>query len=1222
MTEGKAKGGKDRRFLRSSERTRGVALVLVLASITLVSLLALSFLSMMSQEARTSKGYAGGAKTRMLADSAVNIMMAQIEEACSQKDPKDATKNLAWVSQPGMIRTFDSTGSAVKSYKLYSSGQFVVDGAFDDGGKASPSDVPADWDANPDRYTDLNQPVASNKGVLTFPIVDPRAKQGLATDVKGFDYSDVVNGVVLPGGSANAQRLPMPVEWLYVLENGEIAACTDASGGKGVVLTGSSVSADNPVVARIAFWTDDETSKVNINTASEGVFWDMPRAAADEEESLGRYQPAQHEWSRYPGHPAMTSLSPVFPMLEGKLEDIYSVVPRVEYGGSLGGTTEASEMCKTDNDRLYASIDELIFDSGHKLSKILTSEDVDHTRFFISAHSRSPEVNLFNRPRVAMWPIPQCRLGPCSEGVPAELAELKKYRTVYDELIAHCATISGKPFYFLRADHFNKDGDFADYPSNQEVYDYLETLMSEQIPGYGGSFSDKYPDDWKQILTEAVDYIRSTNLTDDNLEFGYQYTEGKELDDSIDGGIFATGYGQSAPLQPGNGTMGFGRFYTVSEVAIVFLAPEKEKTLSGDDFPMQACFFMEPFSPMHGWTRIQPSLKFRITGLDSLQVKGGGDGAFQNLTFLKDGGYHSAGCVRLVGNHPMWGGTQPFSLFCHANGEDGFGPYPFATETVTIKKKGGETFDNAQFQLKQDGDITIEIYVDRASTGVGGQVAPADPAKQLIQTIHLKFPDTSILFPKNTSNTSYSWNPSPGHKTRLDKDKFNGGGKIETAGTTTADYHIQSYNNVEDSMRTLAPWHGDYRLVAASIDVKEDVFQPVHANYYDGSIRRVGTFRHGLGKSLYCTKDYEDKGGLVTGVNYTPDYWPDMPLLNDVPTLISDTRDWDAGMGLAPDGPFVNKPDEGAGQNKGKDRIPYLEYIISRGTQLFEQHFSPNRMIPSAGMLGSLPTGVVSQKYWRTLLFRPQKNHPADPATPVGLGGLGGPPDHLLMDLFQMPVVEPYAITDRLSTAGKINMNYRIIPFTYIERSTGLRAVFKAEKIRAISGDDGLVYKDMGKKASSYLYDIDVDETLKQFETQFDSTSDRVFKSESKICDLYLFPEGEGQTISTIDNWWKNDKELTADNVRERPYTTLYPRLATKSNTFTIHLRVQTLAKSKYSDVDKFDYRKDRITGEFRGSYLVERYLDPNLTDPGYDPYKDPINQYRFRIVHMSKFNP
>ena len=35
------------------------------------------------------------------------------------------------------------------------------------------------------------------------------------------------------------------------------------------------------------------------------------------------------------------------------------------------------------------------------------------------------------------------------------------------------------------------------------------------------------------------------------------------------------------------------------------------------------------------------------------------------------------------------------------------------------------------------------------------------------------------------------------------------------------------------------------------------------------------------------------------------------------------------------------------------------------------------------------------------------------------------------LDLFNMPVAESYPISEPLSTAGRVNMNYQIVPFTY-----------------------------------------------------------------------------------------------------------------------------------------------------------------------------------------------
>lgn len=43
---------------------------------------------------------------------------------------------------------------------------------------------------------------------------------------------------------------------------------------------------------------------------------------------------------------------------------------------------------------------------------------------------------------------------------------------------------------------------------------------------------------------------------------------------------------------------------------------------------------------------------------------------------------------------------------------------------------------------------------------------------------------------------------------------------------------------------------------------------------------------------------------------------------------------------------------------------------------------------------------------------------------------------------------------------------------------------------------------------------------------------------------------------------------LTGDNSRERPYATIYPRLTTKSNTYTVHMCVQPLKKVKSGPAD------------------------------------------------------
>ena len=295
--------------------------------------------------------------------------------------------------------------------------------------------------------------------------------------------------------------------------------------------------------------------------------------------------------------------------------------------------------------------------------------------------------------------------------------------------------------------------------------------------------------------------------------------------------------------------------------------------------------------------------------------------------------------------------------------------------------------------------------------------------------------------------------------------------------------------------------------------------------------------------------------------------------------------------------------------------------------------------MPSAVMLGSLPTGVLSTlkgtpQPWQTLLFHndPTGRHK----------GAQAPMDHLFLDLFTMPVVEPYAITEPLSTDGRINMNYQILPFTYINRDTGIRAVLKSERMLAVpnkyantSVAGTAVYKQSRGRPSTaftaysisdFRFDINPDETLKGFQARF--AKNDLFRSASEICTLDLIPNDTNSpkpAYGAMQAYWEA-RALTGDNSREKPYADLYPRLTTKSNTFTVHLRVQALKQAGGPSASPAEWREgvDTVTAEYRGSRVVERYVDPANTEiPNYtdSSITTPLSQfYRYRVVEAKGF--
>lgn len=358
---------------------------------------------------------------------------------------------------------------------------------------------------------------------------------------------------------------------------------------------------------------------------------------------------------------------------------------------------------------------------------------------------------------------------------------------------------------------------------------------------------------------------------------------------------------------------------------------------------------------------------------------------------------------------------------------------------------------------------------------------------------------------------------------------------------------------------------------------------------------------------------------------YRPDIFPNAPSL-DRPER---TGDFDIGLPLCRIGAYLNKPDEGNLYRGSGSQIPYFE-----NTEQFqvagETFFSPNRIMPSAGMFGSLPTGVKRDKPWETLLFRPQGlDFPATGTT----GLLRHPnfsssiPDHLLLDLFWMPVVEPYAISEPFSTAGKINLNYQIAPFTYINRKTGLHALLANERVAAIPNSAAA---QLGNSTSDIRYPVKIVETLAQMDQKF--TANNIFRSASEICDIHIVPDDPASaddTVASIPAYW-NAHRLTGDNLRERIYTTLYPRLTTKSNVFTVHYRVQALKQTRKGDAASdawygWDETKDKVVSEQRGSVTIERYIDPNesgIPDFATDATAKVDNYYRFRIIDHKRFAP
>ncbi|MGK0187654.1 MAG: hypothetical protein ACI9R3_003442 [Verrucomicrobiales bacterium] len=1239
---------------------KGVAIITVLSVLMLMTVMVISFFTMATNELSASRSTAEGLRAVSAKDVAINLAIAQIREATTRE-------GTTWISQPGAIRVYGSrtrTGRASSIYKLYSASS-MIGGSMTDIRK----DLAGDWNQNPEQYVDLNRPVISPdptdpenvaRADIHFPIVDPRAfkGEGQVGSIEGFSYQTAAIPGIVGGGADYLKRLPMPVQWLYILADGSVGYLD-----KGNRFVGSiQPTEENPMTSRIAFWTDDESCKVNVNTASEGVYWDTPRVDTDQDRELATNQPATGEYQRYPGHPAQTCLSTVLFPNEGKLEGgrldperdiskfeaLWTIAPGIGTGGSKGGTEKTKEIdgegisAVPEEFHLYTSPDEILFRSdlrgGQRMvHQQITKEKLETAKFFLTARSRSPEATMLGYPRVSMWP----------------LSNNARQQTPFDKVIAFCSTIKRQEYFFQRQDAYSRHWEFYinSGAQNERLYESLKTLTSDPIPGYGSSFGAKYGegrfDDRDNLLAETLDYFRGTNIYDPSNKQANQYTRGngKNFDKTVGhgqiSGICLCGGSSDHGARWHNARLplpkGFGRMFGISEIAFVlvlraewtpqtlnddgteatpavFIGDERDKDeyeMADGEQLIQMGFLVEGFAPAHGWTSLQP-----LGGISLGSGTGNRDDDIPASITL--GGVplervkrdrEIAWATKYSSRRPehwiAWGGYGGVRMF---DNFISFEPIKSSTTQKEITFSGSEG---------RGEPLRIILYENTFDYNEG-----APQTGSLIQSYQFAFP--KVTMPKPTW-----WNPiKPGKKEWYSfRDRMT---KASSEGVEGFLFH-----ETHDVVKSLVPSHGDYRLTTSKRVVEPESFVP-HPEYSKAN--------NNMAHSLTDYTNESDNGVRLLpggtfgksflGLDYAEGTEPDFPIgpdnsdqwANDVgrdgrerePYDPEITGDFDQGVGNAPDGPYINRPDDGdtRGLPSGD---PYFDEN-REVRQTASATFSPNRVIPSPGMLGSLSTGVQSNVPWQTLLFRPaiEKNH---------FGARGGIPDHVWMDYFWMPVVQPYVISEPFSTAGKVNLNYQIVPFTYIKRATGLHAVMKAEKMLAIPNNQSKKYKTNGGNAE-WRHFIDIEETLEQWEKKFEDGD--TFRSASEVCEMYLVPEGEKwRSESAMENYWSNHK-LTGDNSKERPYTNMYPRLTVRSNTFKVHLVAQSLIKVKGTEVTTFDTLRDRVAGEYRGSAIIERSISPS--DPDLPNYTGELSKgskpesldlfYTYRIVNEKRFAP
>jgi hypothetical protein len=292
----------------SLQPRRASALVVALLAVVVVTILTVTLMVISRLERVSSNLSWNKARSESLADLAADVAMLRMKEATEA----GMSTGKMWISEPGRIRVYDRANlENVTDYDLFSG----LPGADDPAVK--------------DRLNvDLNKPAFEAGTNGRYPIAEPAAGKSAAT---------------------------MKVGWINVLEDMNAPAAQS-----------------NQLTGRVAFWVDDESCKVNLNTADGSKKEDLYRRLGVDEVS------GSFGW----GTPSEISLQ--------ALKDISNVELTKEMAAAI------ADYAWTRG-----------FNSAAEVSRVptLPASFFQVNKFNLTHYSKIPELNFHGEPRINLFPV-------------------------------------------------------------------------------------------------------------------------------------------------------------------------------------------------------------------------------------------------------------------------------------------------------------------------------------------------------------------------------------------------------------------------------------------------------------------------------------------------------------------------------------------------------------------------------------------------------------------------------------------------------------------------------------------------------------------------------------------------------------------------------------------------------------------------------------------------
>jgi hypothetical protein len=511
------------------KKRSGIALVMTVIILALITIMVLGFADLVRYETVSAATHQDRGRAQFLSQMGVDTVVGVLKK-------QTADPNLIWASKPGAL---------------------IVPGD-----PASPKHLSAQVNLHSGYPTDpaavYSDSVLAPANLNIQTLADQNPPSHLITDQSPDPELSTTGAIALP------------LRWVYVREDGTLDYAESPALGTA-----------NPLVGRYAYWTDDESSKININTA-----WKRNPP------STGPSSPHYNSFS--PSHPTGVTLTSLNDPARGVSFSMEMANTLHSYITSNHTYTDLGVPANGNPHRFFNSIFE-----GRKLDALIESGTIPSPtgytadgftralnayKFELTHYNQDPDSTFFNEPRIVLTTQRKY-----AQGRP--FIDILKDAGRRPQPGSGAGTLTD-----LGGDPGRTDKESINYTKLNDTVKRLVNYMKREdwpmVKGSGGkpSLQKKYYGDsdirLTQIALNLIDYVRSAES---------EYLLVEPLRGIMEGGIFVSDI-EDGGIRGANFTYkGITRSLYITEMG-VWVAPEPET--SGPNVGRFHCkFFVEVHLP-------------------------------------------------------------------------------------------------------------------------------------------------------------------------------------------------------------------------------------------------------------------------------------------------------------------------------------------------------------------------------------------------------------------------------------------------------------------------------------------------------------------------------------------------------------------------------------------------------------------------------------------------